>query len=175
MRTLFSASKSCYLLATLCLLAMMGLTDAQTTGFQATDFSFTVQLPADFGPAEDPPAGAILAVEIPGRGISLFCSKEKAEQIDQDILAEQLKRRLYDNGAQIYGKAKATLGGKPAASFLVGGIKPGKESLFVYNSRPDSLYVFVLNYPKADRQLAAKMWNQMAPTFKFVDKKAKKH
>lgn len=158
-------------LISIAFLAVMSLASAQGSNFQATDFSFTVQLPSEFGPADDPPSHAILAVEIPGREISLFCSKEKADQVDGEILAEQLKRRLYDNGAQIYGSAKAPLANKPAASFLVGGIKEGKESLFVYNSRPDAMYVFVLNYPKGDRQVAAKLWNQMAPTFKFKDKK----
>lgn len=156
-------------LALLCLLTM-GLAFAQGSVYQAKDNSFSVNLPSDFGPAVDPPTHAILAVEIPNRGISLFCSKEQAEEIDAEILAEQAKRNLYDNGAQIHGKSKSTLAGKPAASFLVGGIKPGKESLFVYNTRPDALYVFVLNYPQGDRQTAAQIWNRLAPSFKFVDK-----
>lgn len=151
-------------------LLLSGLALSESSVYQAVDHSFSVKLPAGFGPASDPPSHAILAVEIPGRGISLFCTKEKAEEIEAEVLAEQAKRNLYDNGAQIHGKSKSTLGNKPAASFLVGGIKAGKESLFVYNTRPDALYVFVLNYPKADRETAAKLWNQLAPTFKFVDK-----
>lgn len=151
-------------------LMLLGLALAQGSVYQATDHSFSVNLPAEFGPAADPPGHAVLAVEIPNRGISLFCTKEKAEELDAEILAEQAKRNLYDNGAQIHGKSKSTLAGKPAASFLVGGVKQGKESLFVYNTRPDALYVFVLNYPQNDRQTAAQIWNRLAPSFKFVDK-----
>ena len=141
---------------------------------QATDQSFSVKLPATFRQDPNPPSQAILATVIPNSGVSLYCSKQAAEEVGADVFAEQAKRNLYDNGAQIYGKAKATLDNKPAASFLVGGIKEGKESLFVYNTREDALYVFVLNYPKGQRKMAAGLWNEIAPTFHFAPAKKKK-
>ena len=43
--------------------------------------------------------------------------------------------------------------------------------LFVFNQRPDAVFVFVLNYPSGQRTQAAGIWNQIAPTFKFAEKK----
>jgi hypothetical protein len=50
---------------------------------------------------------------------------------------------------------------------LVGGVREGKESLFVYNLRSDYWYVFVLNYPEGQRKDAADLWKMIAPTIKF--------
>lgn len=135
--------------------------------FQAADQSFSVRLPSNFTPSSSPPAGTVLAVESPG-GWSLFCSKQEPVELDSAQFAERMKRNLFDAGAQIFGKARKPLSGQPAASFLVGGVVPGKESLFVYNQRPDAVYTFVLNYPVGQRANASGIWNQASPTFKFA-------
>lgn len=149
----------CSILVTTCL--------GQERLHTASDQSFTVRLPSSFGPAASPPKGTKLAVEIPNTGIYLFCSKGEAVDLSLEIFAEKMKRNLYDGGAQLFGRAKAPLAGKPAASFLVGGVVPGKESLFIFNQRPDAVYTFVLSYPRGQRRKASKLWNSIAPTFKF--------
>lgn len=139
------------------------------TTVPANDGSFWVQLPDSFGPVANP--AGILDVEMPGGSVSLICKKGEAVELEPELFAEKQKRMLFDNGAQIFGTASSTLAGKPACSFLVGGVKEGKESLFVFNQREDAVYVFVLNYPTGQRQDAARLWNQIAPTFKFASKK----
>ena len=156
----------CSILATTCL--------GQERLHTASDKSFTVKLPSSFGPASSPPKGTKLAVEIPNTGIYLFCSKGEAVELSLEIFAEKMKRNLYDGGAQLFGRAKSSLAGKPAASFLVGGVVPGKESLFVYNQRPDAVYTFVLSYPVGQRRKASRIWNDIAPTFKFKSGARKK-
>ena len=154
--------------ATLCLLLLLcsvGL--AQSSVYQASDQSFSVTLPSAFASAGSPPDNTVLAVEVPNSGVSLFCTKGEAVELDPSVFADQMKRNLYDGGAQIYGNAQATLGQAPASSFLVGGVAPGKESLFVFNQRSDSVYTFVLNYPVGQRETAAKLWDAIAPSFKF--------
>lgn len=136
----------------------------------SSDGSFWVTLPEGFGPAGNPPASAVLAVERPGSGVSLFCEKGEAVNLDPKLYADKQKQMLFDNGAQIHGSRSSTLAEQPACSFLVGGVAQGKESLFVFNQRDDALYAFVLNYPQGQRQEAAKLWNQIAPTFKFAQK-----
>ena len=159
----------------LTLLALFGAltlsAPAQTNTVPATDGSFWVNLPQNFGPAGSPPSGTILAVEIPNSGISLFAQKGEAVELDPELYADKQKQMLYDNGAQIFGSANSTLAGHPACSFLVGGQVQGKESLFVFNQRPEAAFVFVLNYPTGQRSKAAGIWNQIAPTFKFAEKK----
>jgi hypothetical protein len=149
--------------------ALMIGVQAQAT-VPSTDGSFWVNLPESFGPAGNPPATAILAVEIPNSGISLFCEKGEAVELDPKVYADKQKQMLFDNGAQIHGTRSSVLADKPACSFLVGGIAQGKESLFVFNQRDDGLYAFVLNYPQGQRDKAASLWNQIAPTFKFAKK-----
>lgn len=149
------------------LAASVALAAAQGVVYQATDQSFSVQLPAGFGPADSPPANTLLAVEVPNSGMSLFCTKGEAVELEQEVFAEKMKQNLFDGGAQIHGKARASLAGKPASSFLVGGVARGKESLFVFNQREDAVYTFVFNYPEGQREKAAGMWNKIAPTFKF--------
>lgn len=147
----------------LCLSALQ----AQQTVFQASDHSFSVKLPGGFGPASSPPNNTILAAQMGNSGITLFSTKDEAISVGIDAFAEKMKQNLYDSGAQIHGKAKAPLAGMPAASFLVGGVVSGKESLFVFNQRDDAVYTFVLNYPVGERKKAATMWNAIAPTFQF--------
>ena len=157
------------LLSILCALAVSA--PAQSNTVPSTDGSFWVKLPESFGPAGKPPSGTILAVEIPDSGISLFAQKGEAAELDPKLYADKQKQLLYDNGAQVFGSASSTLAGAPACSFLVGGQVQGKESLFVFNQRPDAVFVFVLNYPSGQRTRAAEIWNQIAPTFKFAEKK----
>ncbi len=139
---------------------------AQEVVFQASDQSFSVSLPANFGPASSPPSNTLLALEAPSK-FSLFCQKGEAVELDDGLFAEKMKQNLYDGGAQIFGKARAPLAEQPAASFLVGGVVPGIESLFVFNKRPDAVYTFVLNYPSGQRTQAASLWKQIAPSFQF--------
>ena len=160
-----------FILTTLFLASMPTLAQSPVV-YQASDQSFSVRLPGNFEPAASPPNGTVLAVEVPNTGMSLFCSKSEAVELDDKIFRDKMKQNLFDGGAQIYGKAKAPLAGESAASFLVGGIVSGKESLFVFNKRPDAVFTFVLNYPVGQRAQASKIWNQIAPTFKF--KKAEK-
>ncbi|MFA5506100.1 MAG: hypothetical protein WC314_06350 [Vulcanimicrobiota bacterium] len=134
----------------------------------SSDGSFWVDLPAGFGPASDPPANTILAVEVPGSGISLFAQKGDPVEMDPTEYADRQKRMLFDNGAQIHGTTTSTLAERPACSFLVAGVAQGKESLFVFNQRQNAVYVFVLNYPVGQRQKAAGLWDQIAPTLKFA-------
>jgi hypothetical protein len=157
-----------FILTLLCALVIGAA--AQTT-FPSSDGSFWVNLPNNFGPAGNPPASAILAVEIPNTGVSLFCEKGEAVELAPELYADKQKQMLFDNGAQIFGSRNSSLAEKPACSFLVGGIAEGKESLFVFNQRDDGVYAFVLNYPTGQRQQAASLWNQIAPTFKFAQKK----
>jgi hypothetical protein len=163
--------------ATVLCLLLLGLQPgiAQENSFHSSDNSFSISLPADFGPASSPPGDTIFAVESPSRQITLFCSKAEAVEIGIDAFAEKMKRNLYDGGAQIHGKAKAPLASQPAASYLVGGVVPNKESLFIFNLRPDGVYTFVLNYPTGQRKQAGQVWNALAPAFKFraVEKKTK--
>ncbi|HIB69217.1 MAG TPA: hypothetical protein EYO33_30075 [Phycisphaerales bacterium] len=146
---------------------------AQDVLFHAEDQSFSVNLPSHFQPSNSPPNGTVLALETQG-GFSLFCSKGEPVELDAGQFAERMKRNLYDGGAQILGKAQKPLAGQPAASFLVGGVVKGKESLFIFNQRPDAVYTFVFNYPVGQRQKASGIWNQASPTFKFRQAKAKK-
>ena len=139
---------------------------AQDVFFQASDQSFSVKLPSQFQPSTSPPNGTILAVES-GGGFSLFCSKKDPVELDATQFADRMKRNLYDGGAQIFGKAQKPLAGQPAVSFLVGGVVAGKESLFIFNQRPDAVYTFVFNYPTGQRQKASAIWNQASPSFKF--------
>lgn len=145
----------------------------QETYFQASDQSFSIKLPASFAPSTSPPSGTILAVEASG-GVSLFCSKQEPVELDAQQFADRMKRNLFDAGAQIFGKARRPLGEHPAASFLVGGVVEGKESLFVYNQRPDGVYTFVLNYPVGQRKQAAGVWNQASSNLKFKKVESKK-
>lgn len=145
---------------------------AEEVVHRASDQSFSVRLPARFEPSPSPPSNTVLSVEVPGTKVFLDCSKSEAVVLEGQVFADKMKRNLFDAGAQIHGKARASLAGKPAASFLVGGIRPGKESLFVFNQRPDAVYTFVLNYPVGQRSQASKLWNQVAPTFKFAPVKA---
>lgn len=149
------------------LLGLSPLWAQESTVFQASDQSFSVRLPSNFEPAASPPNGTVLAVEVPNSGMSLFCSKGEAVELDDKIFRDKMKQNLFDGGAQIFGKAKAPLAGESAASFLVGGIVNGKESLFVFNKRPDAVFTFVLNYPVGQRAKASQVWNAIAPTFKF--------
>lgn len=159
-------------LLTLCLFLSTGAW-AQDVFFQASDQSFSVKLPSQFEPSTSPPNGTVLALESQG-GFSLFCSKGEPVQLDATQFADRMKRNLYDGGAQIFGKAQKPLAGHPAASFLVGGVVEGKESLFIFNQRPDAVYTFVFNYPVGQRQKASGIWNQASPSFKFRQAKAKK-
>ena len=157
------------LLSIVCALTLSA--SAQSNTVPSTDGSFWVNLPQSFGPAGSPPTGTILAVEIPNSGVSLFAQKGEAVELDPKMYADRQKQMLYDNGAQVFGSASSKLAGHPACSFLVGGQVQGKESLFVFNQRPDAVFVFVLNYPSGQRTQAAGIWHQIAPTFKFAEKK----
>ena len=135
--------------------------------FSAKNGSFSFKAPAAFEQIGDAPPSALVALEVPGFGVSFMCTREPAEDVEVEAAQGQAKKKLAESGADIRGGAKAALAGKPAFSLLVGGIKQGKESLFVYNLRSDFWYVFVLNYPEGQRKDAADLWKMIAPTIKF--------
>lgn len=135
--------------------------------YRASNGAFTFSAPAAFEAIADAPASALVALEVPGFGVSFMSQREKAEDVEADAAQTQAKKKLTESGARILGSAKASLAGKPAFSLLVGGVKAGRESLFVYNLRSDYWYVFVLNYPEGQRKDAADLWQMIAPTIKF--------
>lgn len=135
--------------------------------YSAKNGAFTFSAPSAFQDIANAPPNALVALEVPGFGVSFLSQREKAEQVEADAAQTQAKKKLMESGATILGSARADLAGRPAFSMLVGGVKSGKESLFVYNLRPDYWYVFVLNYPEGQRKDAADLWKMIAPTIKF--------
>ena len=67
---------------------------AQSNTVPSTDGSFWVNLPQSFGPAGSPPAGTILAVEIPNSGVSLFAQKGEAVELDPKLYADRQKQMI---------------------------------------------------------------------------------
>ena len=145
---------------------------AETVSYSAIDKSFTFRAPSGFQ-ATNKAQGAILDLEIPGTGVSLVAINGKAVEVELETFASQMKMNINDAGGSVLGSVDATLDGQPAVSFLVAGIKPGKESFFVYNLRKDAVYTFVFNYPKGSRSEAVKVWKELAPTLKFRPTKKK--
>jgi hypothetical protein len=136
--------------------------------YSAKNGIFTFQAPAAFEPIEPPPPNTLVALEVPAFGLSFLAQREKPEELESpDLALAHVKEKLAESGASVLGSARANLASKPAFSVLVGGVKSGKESLFVYNLRSDYWYVFVLNYPAGQRKDAADLWQMIAPTIKF--------
>ena len=135
--------------------------------YAAKNGSFTFSAPSAFKDIPDSPKNTLVAVEVPGFGVSFLAQREKAEDLALDLALTQAKKKLSESGATIIGSAKADLAAKPAFSLLVGGVRADRESLFVYNLRSDYWYVFVLNYPLGQRKDAADLWKAIAPTIKF--------
>jgi hypothetical protein len=135
--------------------------------YSAKGGAFTFSAPSAFQDIGDAPPSALVALEVPGFGVSFLSERQAAEEVEADAAQTQAKKKLTESGAKILGSAKANLAGKPAFSLLVGGVKKGKESLFVYNLRSDYWYVFVLNYPEGQRKDAADLWQMIAPSIKF--------
>lgn len=151
----------------LALLAVTSLASAQNKEYSASNGAFSFKAPAAFQKISGAPPNALVALEVPGYGVSFLSERQEAVELETETFATEMKKKLSDSGAQILGSAQANLGGRPAVSFLVGGVKAGKESLFVFNTRSDHTYVFVLNYPVGSRQDAAELWQDIAPTIKF--------
>ncbi len=160
------------LLLTLCLLwgasAPVALAQNEAKQFKAKNGAFSFKAPAAFQEISDAPGSAIVALEVPGFGVSFLAERHPAEELETEKAMTQAKTELGKNGATILGSATANLASKPAFSLLVGGVKQGKESLFVYNLRSDFWYVFVLNYPSGQRKDASDLWKMIAPTIKFA-------
>lgn len=160
------------LLLTLCLLSLAfapsALAQNESKQYKAKNGAFSFKAPAAFQEISDAPASAIVALEVPGFGVSFLVERHEAEELETDKAITQAKTELGKSGATILGSARANLASKPAFSLLVGGVKQGKESLFVYNLRSDYWYVFVLNYPSGQRKDAADLWKMIAPTIKFA-------
>lgn len=144
---------------------------AQNAVYKATDSSFSLKAPSAFQAISPTPANALLALEVPGSGVSILAEGNEAIELETSKFTSEMKKKLSDGGATILGSAEANLQGKPAISFLVGGVKAGKESLFVFNLRADHTYLFVLNYPEGSRQDAAELWRDIAPTISFTPAK----
>lgn len=153
------------------LLLTVGLTPAvaqnEPKQYAAKDGAFTFSAPSAFQDIPNAPGGAIVALEVPGFGVSILAERQEAEELETAQAADRAKTELSKNGAKVIGSATANLAGKPAFSLLVGGVKAGRESLFVYNLRSDYWYVFVLNYPEGQRKDASDLWKMIAPTIKF--------
>ncbi len=144
-----------------------GSTWAQNAVYKASDNSFSLKAPSAFQAITPAPANSLMAVEVPGHGVSILAECNDAIELETSKFTSEMKKKLSDGGATILGSAEANLQGKPAISFLVGGVKAGKESLFVFNLRADHTYLFVLNYPEGSRQDAAELWRDIAPTISF--------
>lgn len=158
-------TKTVALMISICLLwAASALAESIT--YTATDQSFAFKAPAGFKTVQEV-RGAILDLEIPGAGVSLVTVRQEAVEVDLKTFASQMKMNINDSGGSVLGTVDASLDGQPAVSFLVAGIKPGKESFFVYNLRKDAVYTFVFNYPKGSRSEAVKLWKELSPTLKF--------
>lgn len=151
----------------LALMALSTIALAQNKEFSASNGAFSFKAPAAFQKIGDAPPNALVALEVPGYGVSFLSERQEAVELETSTFATEMKKKLSDSGAQILGSAQADLGGRPAVSFLVGGVKKGKESLFVFNTRADHTYVFVLNYPVGSRKDAAELWQDIAPTITF--------
>lgn len=136
---------------------------------QAQDGSFTLSLPDGFTTMAAPPAGTVLALETPGSSFNLFFLPGEAVELEPALFAERMKRNLFDNGAQIYEKSQVEVGGVPAAKFFVGGLKPGRESIFIFIQHPKTAYTVVMNYPAGQRDQAKGMWATAAQSLKFKD------
>lgn len=135
--------------------------------YAARNGAFTFKAPAAFRDIVNAPKNALVALEVPGHGVSFMAQREKAEEVETDLALAQAKKNFSQGGATILGSARAKLASAPAFSVLVGGVKPGRESLFVYNLRSDYWYVFVLNYPEGQRKDAAELWQDIAPSITF--------
>lgn len=155
----------------LCLLALALVVAAKGQNelkkYSAKNSAFTLSAPSAFQTITDASAETMIALEVPNFGVSLLATREKAEELEAEKFVPELKKRLIKGGATVLGSAAAKLDGQPAYSFLVGGVKANRESLFVYNMRHDFWYVFVLNYPQGQRKDAADLWKLIAPTIRF--------
>lgn len=153
-----------------CLWLALGLSSAaqnELRPYSARNGAFSFQAPSAFRDSAHAAKNELVDLEVPGFGVSLIAQREKAEEVEVDQALDRARQSLSDSGATILGSAKAQLASRPAFSLLVGGVKPGVESLFVYNLRSDYWYVFVLNYPQGQRQDAADLWKVIAPTIRF--------
>ena len=139
----------------------------ETRQFSAKNGAFTFKAPAAFKDIPDAPKDSLVALEVPGFGVSFLAQREKAEDVEIDKALGQAKKKVTEGGATVIGTAKADLASKPAFSMLIGGVRKDRESLFVYNLRSDFWYVFVLNYPTGQRKDAADLWKMIAPTIRF--------
>ena len=146
---------------------LLGPVSAENKEFSASNGAFSFKAPAAFQKISGAPPNALVALEVPGYGVSFLSERQEAIELETETFATEMKKKLSDSGAQILGSAQATLAGRPAVSFLVGGVKTGKESLFVFNTRADHTYIFVLNYPVGSRQDAAELWQDIGPSIKF--------
>lgn len=147
--------------------ALPAVAQNETKQFSAKNGAFTFKAPAAFKEIPDAPKDSLVALEVPGFGVSFLAQREKAEDVEVDKALGQAKKKVLEGGANVIGTARADLASKPAFSMLVGGVKKDRESLFVYNLRSDFWYVFVLNYPAGQRKDAADLWKLIAPTIKF--------
>jgi hypothetical protein len=138
--------------------------------YAAKTGDFTFKAPSAFKDIVPAPANAIVAVEVTNPEVSFLASKDsrsKEEDTDITTFADYMAESFTKSGAKVRAKAKGTLCGMPAVSFLIGGRKAGRESLMVFNLRKGYTYSFVLNYPEKQRKDGQELWEQIAPTIKF--------
>lgn len=162
------------LFLTLMLLAQSAVAQNEKRQYIANNNSFRLSAPSAFMEIKPTPKPAIFAIEVASFGVSLLVSTSDPVEIETKEFAKGMKERLSKGGAQILGSETGKLQGKPTVRLLVGGVKPGKESLFVYNLREDAVYGFILNYPVGSRQDAQELWNDIAPSIVFTPPPKKK-
>lgn len=133
----------------------------------ATDKSVSLVVSQQFQGVAPPSKDTLIALESKGGEVSLFVTTGEKVDFDSDDFAEHMQIRFEAGGAEVLGKAKAMLANRPAVSFLIGSVKPGKESLMVFNLRDENVYLFILNYPVGSRSGASALWQALAPTITF--------
>lgn len=164
---LFIAPSRSLLALLLILLSSPAPAQNELKTYTAKNGALSFSAPAAFQSIADVSPSAIVAIEVASFGVSFLATREKAEELEQEMFMPELKKRLLEGGAKVLGSAAAKIDGMPAYSFIVGGVKPGRESLFVYNIRKDFWYVFILNYPQGQRKDASDLWKLIGPSIKF--------
>lgn len=155
---------------------LLGTASAQTEKqrYHANNKSFSLAAPSAFQEIYPMPKDAIFGIEVARLGVSILVSTSEPVEIETKKFAKGMKKKLTEGGARILGTVTSDLHGKPAVSFIVGGVKPGKESFFVFNLRPDAVYGFILNYPDGQRQDAKELWDDVYPSIVFTPPPKKK-
>jgi hypothetical protein len=88
--------------------------------FSAKNGAFTFSAPAAFQDISNAPPNALVALEVPGFGVSFLSQREKAEEVETEAAQSQARKRLTESGATVLGTARADLAGPPSACWSAG-------------------------------------------------------